>query len=199
MPKHLVEGMLADRGLRADGLDADGAYALSLDLGTSYAATVRHLADMGLLTTGRGEQLLRIPPQTIKRGLGGADIAADSWKDVYRVQVVHPDAQVAVRQGDAVVLEAPEVPSSGYLWQVATPDGLTLVRDEYYAADTEALGGRGWHRFLFRVEASGQWDVVMDLRRPWQRGGTAETTRVAVIAQPQPMPGIVQPNLLVAA
>lgn len=199
MPESLVESMLTARDLRADNLDADGAYALSLDLGTSYATTVWCLIDMKLITTERGEQLLRVSPETIKRRLGGADIAANPWKDVYRIQAIHPDIQVTVRQGDAVVLEAPEIPSSGYLWQLTLPHGLALIRDEYCAADAETLGGKGWHRFLFRVETAGQLDVIMEMRRPWQRGAAAETTHVAVIAQPQPAPGIVQPSLLIAA
>ncbi len=199
MPEHLVKSMLTARDLRADDLDADGAYALSLDLGTSYATTVWRLTDMELLTAERGEQLLRVSPQTIKRRLGGTDIAVNPWKDVYRVQAIHPNIQVAVRQGDAIVLEAPEIPSSGYLWQLTPPNGLALVRDEYCAADAETLGGKGWHRFLFRVEMSGRLDVIMEMRRPWQHGAAAETAHVAVIAQPQPAPGIVQPKLLVAA
>jgi hypothetical protein len=73
------------------------------------------------------------------------------------------------------------------------------VRDEYQALDGDALGGRGWHRFLFRVEGSGTFAMVLEMRRPWQRGTAAQTTRVAVTARPQPTPGIVQPRRLVAA
>jgi len=51
---------------------------------------------MRLLTAGRGEQLPRIPPQTIKRGLGGADIAADSWKVVRRVLTQRKDNHIIV-------------------------------------------------------------------------------------------------------
>ena len=105
-----------------------------------------------------------------------------------------------VLEGDAVVLEVPETPSSGYLWQLpAAPAGLALMRDEYQALDGDALGGRGWHRFLFRVEASGHFDMVLEMRRPWQRGTAAQTAHVAVTARPQPTSGIVQPGLLVAA
>lgn len=200
MPKRLVLDTLTALGLHPDTLDADGAYALALTLGTSYAATVRHLADMGVLTMRQSEQLLRVTPQAIKRALGGSDVAADAWKDVHRIPVTRPATGVAALEGDALVLEVPEVPSSGYVWQVpAPPAGLTLIRDEYRALDSDELGGRGWHRFLFRVDAPGRWDVILEKRRPWQRGAPVETARVAVATAPQPTPGIVQPRLLVAA
>ncbi len=197
MPKRLVVATLAALDLHADALTADGVYALSLELGTSYAATVRHLADMNLLTTRRGEQLLRVAPQSIKRELGGLDVAADTRRDVHLFHVGRPDARVALLEGDALVLEAPEAPSSGYLWQVTPPAGLALVRDEYRSTDA-ALGGRGWHRFLFRAETTGRWDVALELRRPWQQGAAAEVAHVTVVARPQPEPGLVQPQLLVA-
>ena len=197
MPKRLVVATLTAQNLQADSLTADGAYALSLELGTSYAATVRHLADMGLLTTRRSEQLLRIAPQSIKKELGGLDVAADTRRDVHLFHIGRPDASVAILEGDALVLEAPETPSSGFLWQVTPLVGLALVRDEYRSPDA-ALGGRGWRRFLFRAESPGQWDVALELRRPWQHGAAAETVRVTVVARPQPVPGLVQPQLLVA-
>ncbi len=198
MPRRLVLDTLTILDLRPDGLDADGAYALALALGTSYAATVRHLADMGVLTTRQSEQLLRVAPQAIKRDRGGSDVVADSWKDVHRVLVTRLDAVTTV-EGDAIVLEAPEIPSSGYVWQApAPPAGLTLVRDDYLASGGDEIGGRGWRRFLFRVDAPGRGDVILEKRRPWQRGAAIETARVAVTASPPPAPGIVQPRVLVA-
>jgi len=204
MPKRLVLSTLGSLSLGADTLSADGAYTLSLELGTSYAATVRHLVDMRLLSSRRSGQLLKVPPQMIKQEIAGPGVAADAWKDVHRVRVARPAAdsgiEVAVLEGDAVVLEVPETPSSGYLWQLPTaPAGLALMRDEYQTLDGDALGGRGWHRFLFRVEASGHFDMVLEMRRPWQRGTAAQTAHVAVTARPQPISGIAQPGLLVAA
>lgn len=198
MPKRLVVATLTALDRQATTLTADGAYALSLELGTSYAATVRHLADMGLLTTRRSEQLLHIAPQSIKKDLGGLDVATDTRRDVHLVHVARPETSIAVMEGDALVIEAPETPSSGYLWQVIPSAGLALVRDEYRSPDA-ALGGRGWHRFLFRAETTGQWGVALELRRPWQHDvAAAEVVRVTVMARPQPTPGLVQPELLVA-
>jgi len=197
MPQRLVLRLLADLGFQADTLDADGAYALSLALGTSYTATVRHLADMQEISTQRSEHLLRITPQTIKQEIGGLDVAANSWKDIHRLAVTQEEVRVTAQEGDVLLIDAPETPSSGYLWAVRTPaDGVALIRDEYRAYDPDALGGRGQHRFLFRMEEAGEWDMVLELRRPWQHAAV-DTARVVVIVYPQPAPGIVHPNLLV--
>jgi Zn-dependent peptidase ImmA (M78 family) len=199
MPKTLIETTLAKLGLQTETIDDDGVYALSLELGTSYAATVRHLADMRLLPAKRREQLLAVAPQAIKSRLGGTDVARDAWKNVHRVDISRSQEQIAVLQGDAIVVEAPEVPSSGYLWHViSSVNGLALIRDEYRAPKSLEIGGRGWHRFLFRVETPGRWELVLEMRRPWQRGEPAEVAHVAVSVQPQPAAGIVQPLLLVA-
>lgn len=201
MPRRLVNVALDRLGLQADRLDPEGAYALALELGTSYAATVRHLADMCLLSGHDRDRLLGTPPQAIKRAMGGLDAAADAWRDVWMVHAPGPDLQLEVQEGDAVVIEVPEAPSSGYLWQAANPaDGLSLVRDEYHGTDdTHLLGGRGVHRFVFRVESAGRRQVRLELRRPWQRGvAPVEERQVEIAAEPKPAPGIVQPRLLAA-
>jgi Zn-dependent peptidase ImmA (M78 family)/predicted secreted protein len=201
MPKRLVEQTIKKLGVQIGRLDAAGAYALALELGTSYAATVHHLTDMHLLVAAHRDRLLKTAPQAIKRSLGAADVAADAWRDVWLVHSP-PSLQVDVQEGDAVVVEVPEVPSSGYLWQPAIlPEGLALMRDEYREPDgSEALGSQGAHRFLFRVEAPGSTEVRLELRRPWQQGAApAEECRVEIIAEPRPAAGVVNPRQLVTA
>ncbi len=185
MPKRLVLSVLADLGLPADTLDAGGAYALSLALGTSYTATVQHLVDMSMLTGSRATSLLRLTPQTIKKDLGGMDVVTNAWRDVHRLTLTRDEARVTAQGGDAILVDAPEIPSSGYLWGVrAAVDGVVLVRDEYHAQDPDTLGGRGYHRFLFRVERAGEWEVALELRRPWQ-DAAVDTARVVILARPR--------------
>lgn len=202
MPRRLVEATLSRLGLQTNRLDAEGAYALSLELGTSYAATVRHLADMRLLSSQQRDRLLRTAPQAIKRALGALDAVADAWRDVWLVRPAQPDRELGVREGDALWVELPEAPSSGYRWQpAAVPEGLSLVRDEYRApSEAPALGGRGTHRFLFRVDAAGERQMRLEMRRPWQREAVpAEEHRVRIAAEPKPTAGVVSPRLLIGA
>lgn len=199
MPKRLVEVTLDKLGLRAGQLSPEGAYALALELGTSYTATVHHLADMRLLSEGNRDVLLGTPPQAIKRSLGASDVIADTRRDVWLVRPPQPDLRLSVQEGDAVVIEVPETPSSGYLWLPArVEDGLSLVRDEYRGPDASTvLGGRGAHRFVFRVESAGLRQVRLEMQRPWLSGAVpAEERRLEIAAEPRPASGVVHPRVL---
>jgi Zn-dependent peptidase ImmA (M78 family)/predicted secreted protein len=197
MPRRLVDAALAALDVRPERLDPAGAYALALEFGTSYAATVHHLGNIRLLSSGQREQLLKVTPQTIKQQLEAIDAAADSRKNVWLIRPPHPPGTVSPQEGDAVVVEVPETPSSGYVWQTADlPEGLALVRDEYRGQEGQVLGGRGRHRFIFRVDTPGRSSLRLEMRRPWQPQTAADAYGLEVIAEPTPAPGIVQPRLL---
>ena len=200
MPKRLVESTLAMLGVTARSLDDRSAYALSLELGTSYTATVRQLYGLKLITAKLRDQLLKATPQSIKQALGDADVAADPWRDVHLIGPQTRVRAVGAVEGDVVVLELPEIPSSGYLWQPTTvPDIVNLVRDEYRPVSADALGGNGVHRFVFFVLGTGEMRIRLELGRPWQAGRTVEVRDVAVVADPKPTPGVVDPFVLVGA
>jgi Zn-dependent peptidase ImmA (M78 family) len=202
MPRQLVSTTMQRLALVPERLDAEGAYALSLEFGTSYTATVRHLADMRLLTSSQRDALLRVEPKEIKRGLGALDAVDDAWKDVWRIRALSPDQEIRASEGDAVWVEMPETPSSGYLWQVVSlADGLSLVREEYNGSNNAgALGGRGFHRFLFRILAAGRQQLHLALHRPWlaAREPPAEEHRIEIAASAKPAKGIVQPEQLLS-
>lgn len=205
MPQRLVAATLAGLGFQADQLTPEGAYAVALELGTSYQATVCHLATMNLISATQRDRLLRSTPQAIKLQLGGVEAMADSWKDVWVVRPSRPDWEIGALAGDALLIEIPEAPSSGFRWQLAeVPDGLALVRDEYHPPEVQGhadpiLGGRGQHRFLLRIDTAGRREVRWELRRPWQRDEAAETFAVAIAADAGPTAGIVLPHQLVSA
>ena len=200
MPKRLIESALARIGIGARSLDERDVYGLSLELGTSYVATIRQLHGLGLISAQRRDRLLRASPQSIKRSLGDADVAADPWRDVRVVDLGQRGRTVAAIEGDVVVLELPEIPSTGYLWQTSqVPDMLNLVRDEYRPAVEDLLGGNGVHRFVFSVLGSGTQPIRFQLTRPWQPDISVEERNVGVIAQAKPASGVVDPYVLVGA
>jgi Zn-dependent peptidase ImmA (M78 family) len=199
MPKKLVVGTIEALGLAPPRLDAAGAYALALELGTSYAATVRHLSDMRLIGAARRDQLLRVAPATIKREIGALDAAADTRRDVWLVRPSRPATAIGATEGDAVVVEMPEATSGGYLWEVTAAAGLSLIRDEYRLPDGDDFGGLVPHRFLFRVDAAGREALQFAMRQPWDPASTAGTFRVDIAAEPPPVEGLVEPELLLAA
>lgn len=199
MPQQLVETLLEALGLRAAQLDAQGVYALALELGTSYTATINHLGDLGFVRPAHRDRLLKVAPQVVKRAAGAIDAATDAWKDVWLVRPPRHTA-IGAQEGDVIIVEVAEIPSSGYLWQPRDiPAGLSLVRDEYVPAHDDLLGGQGSHRFLFRVEVAGRQPLRFELCRPWQPEQIAETVAMEVAAQPQPDKGVVLPEQLIAA
>lgn len=201
MPRELVRRSLSKLGLDPVTLNPQGAYGLALEFGTSYEATVRHLADMRLIPAPRRDFLLRTAPQRVKRALGALDALADPRRDVWIVHTPQGEPQAGVQEGDAVVVEVQDVPSSGYLWQpTSVSDGLFLVRDEHRRPSRrDLLGGSSVHRFFFRVQNAGHAKVRFALRRPWQPTAPAEETLVEVNAESRPTAGVVNPLALVEA
>jgi predicted secreted protein len=71
------------------------------------------------------------------------------------------------KRNEIFVLEFPEIPSSGYIWQtLSIPKGVTLISDEFIPDSEHAVGGGGVHRFRFQVTLS-QKPVILALGRPW--------------------------------
>jgi Zn-dependent peptidase ImmA (M78 family)/predicted secreted protein len=200
MPLQLVNAMISKFGMEADRLGAEEIYSLALEMGTSYSATVGHLSNLKKLGRSQRDRLQRITPQAIKSAIGALGTVADAWKNAWLVRPPRHDLEVTPLEGDALVVEVPEVPSSGYLWEATyIPPGLSLVHDEYRAPDRGSLGGRGHHRFMFRIEAAGRRRLHLEMRRPWQSGAAAETFEIDIAAEPQPAPGIVHSRLLVGS
>jgi Zn-dependent peptidase ImmA (M78 family)/predicted secreted protein len=200
MPRRLIETTLAMFRKTGQALDERTVYALSLELGTSYEATVHRLHGLRLITPRLRDKLLNTKPQSIKQSLGDMDVAADPWRDIRLIGPWLRERVVDAVEGDVVVLELPEIPSSGFLWQTTgVPDILNLVRDEYHPTSEDELGGSGIHRFVFSVLGSGAYPVRFELSRPWQSQMTAEVRNIDVVAQSKPVRGVVHPDVLVGA
>lgn len=191
MPKRLVETTVAMLGATARSLDEKSVYALSLELGTSYEATVHRLYGLRMISPRLRERLLGTKPQSIKQSLGHADVAADPWRDVRLIGPLERERAVGAVEGDVVILELPEIPSSGYLWHTkGLPDNINLVRDEYLPNSKSELGGSGVHRFVFSVVQSGAYPIRFELSRPWQSGMSVEVRDIEVVAQSIPALGV---------
>jgi predicted secreted protein len=81
-----------------------------------------------------------------------------------------PVEEVPAADGRAFV-RLPEIPTSGYVWQVSElPEGLRLAAERYSQAGTpKVAGGSGEHIFELDVLAPGSWEAAFELRRPWDR------------------------------
>jgi predicted secreted protein len=199
MPARLVRSRLQDMHLQAKEIQPEQAYELALNLGTSYRATVNHLGDLRLLVPAHRDALVKASPRAIKIALLGGPPPGDLRRDVRRVSA-GGDRAVGV-QGDLVVIELPEIPSSGYRWTLsAVPAGVSLLDDRFERRNPRlALGSGGVRRFVVRLDEPVAATVHLLLRQPWTGGLKAETRNVSVEAEPRPRPGIVSPELVLAA
>jgi inhibitor of cysteine peptidase len=83
---------------------------------------------------------------------------------------------VAVEQGQVLVISLASNPTTGYLWEVQEVDGAILRQEgeaEYVASDsgqTPLAGAGGTETFRFRAEGSGETQLTLVYRRPWEEG-----------------------------
>ncbi len=112
MPRRAVHAVLADMGVAAP-TGAEQIYQLALRLGTSYAATVRHLATLKMISRPRAQQLGSISPGVIKRRLASQDLSSTRDVEVWDLSLAprHTPAAVA-SSGDLLLVPGTELQNS---------------------------------------------------------------------------------------
>lgn len=173
MPLPLVNRALDRLSLprEPDALTPTDAYQLSLEVGSSYRATITQLNQLNKIRDSVLTELRRWEPIQLKVELGAGRRPADSRADVWDVDERRRGRQLQLRLDDELHVRLPEMPTSGYRWEIDIPDArLQLVADEL-EADTgaqERLGaGRRRHLWLKAVEP-GVGELSLRLVRPWQ-------------------------------
>lgn len=95
--------------------------------------------------------------------------------------------------GDALEVRLPEVPTTGYRWEVVTlPLWLTVVHSHLTLEDP-SVGGGGTRSLRLRVDGPGEGAVVLELRPVWDEAPLqrwCSTLRVDPVGSPRtPAPG----------
>lgn len=191
MPVQLVNYTLRQMGLPIvrQNLTAMQVYQLALNLGVSYSAAVTQLVGQHKLSPAAGRRLRAASPLGIKTELTG-ERPIDSWADVWLLNQEQSGHPIAPRLRDEIHVLLPEIPSSGYVWQVVedAPGVLSLVDDRFETDDGEGadgavIGAGGTRHFWFRVAEPGVGRLRLEKRRPWQPNSRAiemfETTLTA--------------------
>jgi predicted secreted protein len=74
---------------------------------------------------------------------------------------------VELTAGDRLVIALPEIPGTGYTWQVeALPEGGRVVEERYEEAAETGIGGESHHVFV--LEPAGGGTLRMRHGRPWE-------------------------------
>jgi Zn-dependent peptidase ImmA (M78 family)/predicted secreted protein len=195
MPRRLVVSSMQQLNLKGP-MTAEGAYRLSLALGTSYDATITQLRVLKYIGWSELHQLRKVPPKSTKERLLGEprpNARADVWlvRDP-QVEWLRPQPE------DDVIVELPETPTSGYEWVVHPPsDVATVVKSEYRKPDDRfVFGAQGVRRLVLRVSGHGRHEVRLQLRSPYDPVSADE--RVLDMDVPAPREGHYVPDLVTA-
>jgi Zn-dependent peptidase ImmA (M78 family)/predicted secreted protein len=180
MPLPLVNRALDRLSLPRElhALTSIEAYQLSLEMGSSYRATITQLKQLNKISDALTNELRRWEPIQIKTELGAGRRPDNSRADVWDVDECRRGRNLQLRLEDELHIRLPEIPTSGYRWEVDVRGGASLepLLDELEPdlQTQERLGGeRRRHLWWKAIEPGGG---VVDLRlvRPWQ-GQEAES------------------------
>lgn len=197
MPRELMETVATRLQINLYRPAAVECYRLSLEVGASYRAVVNHLRDLSFITPQQRTALVQIQPGQIKEGFGIRDVAPNLRRDVWQVDQLGP-GHVDGILGDVVAVDLPEIPSTGYAWQIRVPSGLTLLSDRYFERDATSYGGDGDHRFLVGIDEPGEATLRLEHKRAWETE-VVDQREVTVNGNIVPAPGLVDPTQLVPA
>jgi len=79
-------------------------------------------------------------------------------------------SSVDAHAGDAIVVELPENPTTGYRWAIHRMDSslMALEASDFKAPPGAAMGASGQRSLQFRVIGEGRADVELKLWRDWE-------------------------------
>ena len=86
--------------------------------------------------------------------------------------------------GDEITLTLGETPTSGYRWTIGSIDDglLELVDDVYEPPEAGRLGGKGSHRWTFRVVGPGTGGLRLVLKRAWDADSAVSSFEATIDA-----------------
>ncbi len=189
MPVQMVNRALLDAGFDRDAprLSPADVYAMSLEFGTSYDAMLTQLAVLRKIGWTEAKQM-RVAPLKIKTMLADGRAPANSRADVWVVQDRDHGRTFPLRVEDEIILRLPEIPSSGYAWELSSAEWSTLamVSQSLDAdSDSNVLGGTVHRTTHLRAAVPGSDTIIAQLARPWEDLPTERITfRIEVAGAP---------------
>jgi Zn-dependent peptidase ImmA (M78 family) len=105
MPTRVVRNALKVLGTTKPKSASD-VYQLSLLLGTSYRATLRHLPNLKLASTASASKWLSVAPSTLKNQLDDTSSTRSRQADVYRITEKYFGLNLNLEPGDRLVVPA---------------------------------------------------------------------------------------------
>lgn len=106
---------------------------------------------------------------SLDKVLGRQRYKEKAMADVF-VSKTHHRESVALRTGDVLVVELPEIPTSGFRWAFsADPQGaVTAEGNEFTPNSGGGVGGGGVHVWRFKARRPGTDSIQLKLWREWE-------------------------------
>jgi len=97
----------------------------------------------------------------------------------------HNGAALSARRGDTLVVRLAENPTTGFRWTVTQSAAGVLqpLSDDFEAAGTMAPGAGGARVLRYRVSASGEASLALQLARPWEANAPRSNFQVRLSVQ----------------
>lgn len=119
MPPELAHRVADEHGVTANDATPGRLYMAARDMGVSYEAAVRHLANLKRVARDAVERLVSAQG-TAKRDAAFGLAPARGTPDVWPVRATGGGSELSVTVGDEVFVRIPENRSTGYRWRPAT-------------------------------------------------------------------------------
>ena len=94
----------------------------------------------------------------------------------------HNGGVVSAKVGDALIVQLPENPTTGFRWSPAGVDwsALSLAGDDFQLGGESSVGGGGQHQWRFLARRSGATNLEFRLARSWEPGVPKAVFRLQV-------------------
>jgi hypothetical protein len=159
----------------ADMTREEVVYQLSLRLGVSYAATCHALQRNEVIDRDQCEQLVNVPPKTIKKRLLDPHTPHDWRRDVWVITKHDDGILLEGSHDDLVVVKVKEHSGSGYLWRLDDLEsvGFAVVLDDLEDEPDDSYGGIVFRTVVAepREDSGAEGHIFLRETRPWQVGG----------------------------
>lgn len=189
MPVQLINRGLAHLGLKRHpgSVTPEQAYRLSLDLGSSYTATVTQLRALERITAANLRALVKVQPIDIKTELALGHRPENARADVWPLSQADDGRTLWVSPDDELHVSLVESPTTGYRWRPqSAASELEIAGDEPVTTDvanSPVYGAERLRHVWWRAAAPTQAAIAADLRRGFDPDGVAERFEVAVHVQ----------------
>lgn len=182
LPDRLVQAAM-HRVKCPDGPSSfEEAYQVSLEIGASYRATLHRLQVLAYVSPQTASAWFQKAPRDAKVAIVPRSLIQDFRRDTIMLTPADERNELTVRDGDVLVVEVQEHPTTGYLWDVTLGDLGHRVGD-WITQETELYGGPVVRRFAMQVDGPGMSELRMVHARPWDPASVIEERAIVVFSE----------------